>query len=158
MPTWQLVTAYGLVRLGLVLLQAAAILTLAFVAYGARFTLGGLAGAFLAAALGAAVFIALGQAIAAIAPSASAAMAIGQSLYFPLMFVSNLFLPVESLPAWLAAISRWSPAALVVDLVRPQLVPIEHSVDPWLAVALLLAYGLAGLLAAAAWFRWEPQR
>jgi ABC-2 type transport system permease protein len=51
------------------------------------------------AIVGGLVFLALGQLISAIAPNSSAAGAIGQVVYFPLMFVSNLFLPIEQLPA-----------------------------------------------------------
>jgi hypothetical protein len=45
------------------------------------------------ALLGAAVFFAIGQAIGSVASTPRAAAAIGQALYFPLMFISNLFVP-----------------------------------------------------------------
>jgi ABC-2 type transport system permease protein len=153
-----LVTAYLLVRLSLIIAQSAAILALAVLAFDATFTWSGLAGAFGAGLLGAAVFIALGQAIAALAPSAGAALAIAQSLSFPLMFISNLFLPATQLPTWLQALSRWTPAYALVDIVRPQLVPIPATQAFWLNLALLVTYGLAALAVAACCFRWEPRR
>lgn len=158
LPPVVLVTAYLLVRLALVIAQSAAILAMAVLAFGAQFTWAGLAGAFAAGLLGATVFIAVGQGIAALAPSASAAMAIAQSLSFPLMFISNLFLPAEQLPAWLAALSRWTPAYALVDVVRPLLVPAPASQALWLNLGILAAYGAAGIIVAATWFRWEPRR
>ncbi len=158
LPPWALVTAYLLVRLSLSIAQSIAILTLATLAFGAQFTWAGLAGAFGAGLLGATVFIALGQAIAAVAPSASAAMAIAQSLSFPLMFISNLFLPAEQLPGWLEALSRWTPAYALVDVMRPLLVPAPAAQALWLNLALLIVYGVAGLSIAARCFRWEPRR
>lgn len=158
LPTWTLVGAYSLVRLALVLLQAAAIVAVAMLGLGASFSWGGLAGALAVGALGAAVFIALGQAIAAVAPSSGAALAIGQTLYFPLMFISNLFLPSEQLPAWLEAASRWTPAFMLVDLTRPLLVAIPAVQAAWLNILGLALYGAAGLALAARFFSWEPRR
>ena len=158
LPPALLVTAYGLVRLALILAQSAAIVVVAMLAFGARFTWAGLASGLLWATIGAAVFILLGQALAGIAPSASAALVIAQAVYFPLMFVSNLFMPSEMLPPWLLDLSRWSPALMLVDLVRPALVPITPLQATWLNAVGLLLYGALGLAVAARFFRWEPRR
>lgn len=157
-PSWVLVSAYALVRTVLVLLQAAAIVAVAMLGFGASFTWGGLGVALAASVLGAAVFIALGQAIAAVAPTASAAGAIGQSLYFPLMFVSNLFLPADMLPSWLATLSHWTPAFMLVDVVRPLLVPVPTVQALWFNLLGLALYGALGLALAGWLFRWQPRR
>lgn len=158
LPPALLVAAYGLVRLALILAQSAAIVAVAILALEARFTWEGLASGLLWVALGAAVFIMLGQALAGVAPSASAALVIGQAVYFPLMFVSNLFLPSEMLPAWLLELSRWSPALMLVDLVRPALAPVTPLQAAWVNAIGLLLYGALGLAVAARCFRWEPRR
>jgi ABC-2 type transport system permease protein len=158
LPRGVLVTAYVLVRLLQVLLQAAAILAVAALAFGARFSPAGLAASLGLGIFGAAVFIALGQAIAAVAPTAAAASAIGQAIYFPLMFVSNLFLPAEGLPAWLMNISRWTPAYMLVDLMRPAMVPVPASQPLLLNLAGLAIYGAIGMGLASWLFRWEPRR
>jgi hypothetical protein len=59
-------------------------------------------------------------------------------------FVSNLFLPIEQLPSWPIRISQWTPATMLVDLIRPALVG-------------LASYGFASLYLAARLFRWEPK-
>src|SRR4051794_15007772 len=101
LPTWQMIGAYVVARLLLVLAQSAAIVATAVLVYGAEFTWGGLATALPLAIVGGLVFLALGQMISAIAPTSGAANAIGQVLYFPLMFLSNLFLPIDQMPGWL---------------------------------------------------------
>ncbi len=107
---------------------------------------------------GALAFVLLGQAIAALAPSAGAAFAVGNVVYFPLMFISNLFLPTEMLPGWLVEAARFTPAFMLVDLVRPALTGAGAVQAAALNLAGLALFGLLGLLIAARWFRWEPWR
>jgi ABC-2 type transport system permease protein len=157
LPTWQLIAAYVLTRLLLVLVQSAVIVATAVLLYGAEFSWGGLLTALPLAAMGGLVFLALGQLISAGASTSGAAGAIGQVVYFPLMFVSNLFVPIEQLPAWLARISTWTPATMLVDLVRPALVPIPARQSTAITLAGLAVYGLVAMVLAARLFRWEPR-
>lgn len=157
-PPVILVGAYLLVRLTLILAQSAAIVLVAVLVYGAQFTWAGLGAALALGVLGTSVFVALGQSIAAVSSSSGVSQAIGQALYFPLMFVSNLFVPVETLPAWLANLARWNPAYMLVDLVRPTLVPVPAYQPAWMNLIGLLMYGLLGMIIVARFFRWEPKR
>jgi ABC-2 type transport system permease protein len=153
-----LISAYILARLVLMLLQSALIMAVAIIAFGAEISWAGLLLGVPWMLFGALVFIAIGQAIGAATPSLAATTVVGQALYFPLMFLSNLFMPIDLMPAWLAAIARWNPAYLLVDLLRPTftLVPADHAT--WVKLACLLGYGLLGMIIAAATFRWEPRR
>jgi ABC-2 type transport system permease protein len=157
LPAWQLIASYVLTRLLLVLGQSAAIVATAVLVYHAEFTWGGLAAAVPLALAGGLVFLLIGQFISAIAPTSGAAGAIGQVVYFPLMFVSDLFLPLALLPGWLANISRWTPATMLVDLVRPALVPVPASQPAALNLAGLAIYGAVALVLAARFFRWEQR-
>jgi hypothetical protein len=47
---------------------------------------------------------------------------------------------------------------MLVDLVRPALVPVPPAQAAWLNALGLLLYGALGLLIAARLFRWEPRR
>jgi ABC-2 type transport system permease protein len=158
LPAWQMIASYVIARLALVLVQSAAIVATAVLLYGASFTVGGLVAALLLALVGGLVFLLLGQVIASVAPTNAAAGAISQAIYFPLMFVSNLFLPIEQLPAWLAGIIRWTPATMLVDMVRPVLLPVPAAQPAWVNAVGLAVYGLAALVVAARLFQWEPRR
>jgi ABC-2 type transport system permease protein len=158
LPAWQLIAAYVVARLLLTLVQSSAIVATAMLLYGAAFSWVGLLAALPLVIIGGFVFLLLGQAIASVAPNNAAAGAIGQVIYFPLMFVSNLFLPIDQLPAWIANLTRWTPATMLVDLVRPALVPIDAVQPAWLNALGLACYGLIALLLAAQLFQWEPQR
>lgn len=158
LPPAVLILAYTGVRLLLVLLQSALITAVAVVALGARFAPAAVLLAGVVALAGALAFVLLGQAIAALAPGAGAASAVGNVIYFPLMFISNLFLPTAMLPGWLADAARWTPAFMLVDLVRPALTGAGAVQATALNLAGLTLFGLLGLLVAARWFRWEPWR
>jgi ABC-2 type transport system permease protein len=157
LPAWQLIASYVLARLALVLVQSAAILATAALVYHAEFSWAGVLAAAPLALVGGLVFLLLGQLISAAAPTSGAAGAIGQVVYFPLMFVSDLFVPIGMLPGWLAGVTRWTPATMLVDMVRPALVPVPAAEPAALNLAGLAIYGLVALALAARLFRWEQR-
>lgn len=158
LPAGVLVLAYTAVRMLLVLIQAALIVAVAALALGARFTPGGLLMAALLAVVGALAFVLLGQALAAVAPNPGIANAVGQVIYFPLMFISNLFMPIELMPGWAAALARWTPGFMLVDLMRPAMVDVPATQPGLINLLGLALFGAAGLAIAARYFRWEPWR
>ena len=56
--------------------------------------------------------------VGTIARSATAVQGISMMIMFPLTFLSNAFVPIETLPGWLAAFVRVNPVSLVVTAVR----------------------------------------
>lgn len=157
LPAWQLIASYVLARLALVLAQCAAIVAAAALVYRAEFRWGGLLAAAPLALAGGLVFLLIGQLISAVAPTSGAAGAIGQAIYFPLMFVSDLLVPIGMLPGWLSGVTRWTPATMLVDLVRPALLPVPAAQPAAVNLAGLAAYGVLALVLAARWFRWEQR-
>lgn len=153
-----LVMAYTTVRLALVLIQSALITLVAMLALQARFESSGIVIAALLALAGAFAFILVGQAMAALAPSTGAATVLGNILYFPLMFISNLFLPIDMMPGWIKNLAIWNPAFMLVDLVRPAMTGAPAVQAAWFNIAGLVVFGLTGMIIAARWFRWEPWR
>jgi len=158
LPPAMLVGAYVSVRLLLVIAQAAAIVAVAVLVFDVQVTWRSLVPATGIVALGGVVFLLLGQAIAAAAPNANTANTLSNLVFFPLLFLSNLVVLTETFPQWLDNISRWNPAYMLVDLLRPTLIPIEANQAVWVNVAGLICYGLLGLFLAARFFRWEPKR
>ncbi len=104
--------------------------------------------------LGALGFAGLGYLIAALAPTARTAQAVGSTLFFPMMFVSGVSIPPELLPEWLQRIAEGLPMTRMVHLVTG----LWLSGTPEnLARDLLWLGGMAvvGLGAASRIFRWS---
>ena len=157
LPALQLLGAYLIVNLLLGLCQSALILTTAVLLYNMPLTAAGLALALPLIVAGALTFLALGQLVGGVAPRSGAATAMGMTLYFGMMFISDLIFPLEQLPAWLQKVVPYLPSTLVAGLVRPAL--LEAALDPqWLAhLGLLAVYAAAATLVVSKVFRWEPR-
>ena len=150
-----LVASFSLVKLGLVVLQSALIVATAIILFGVRPQPGVALPALGVVLLGGGVFILLGQALAAVAPSGSAANVLSSMIFFPVLFLSNLVIQLESFPDWLMTIARWSPATMLVDLLRPLLTPEAAMQPAWMNVAGLLVYAAIAVGITARWFRWQ---
>jgi hypothetical protein len=105
-------------------------------------------------------FSALGLAVAAVAPSSQAAMAMTTGLTVPLSFVSDIFaVEVTSLPRWLDALGWFFPLRHLVNA-------LGDATNPFLEgsglypdhLAVMAAWGLAGALVASRRLRLEPRR
>ncbi len=107
--------------------------------------------------VGVAAFAALGMAVAGLVPSASSASAVANATILPLSFVSNIFIPLEDPPAWLATVGDIFPlkpfASSFQDAFNPL---VEAPAIDWGALALIAAWGVVGLVVALTTFRWEP--
>lgn len=102
--------------------------------------------------LGMTAMFSVGLLVAAVAPTTSAASGISTMLFFPLMLLGGLFVPLEQLPDIVGTVGRFTPLGAALQAVR----------DSWsgawpeprhLAVLGVTTF-IAGLLAAR-WFRWE---
>jgi ABC-2 type transport system permease protein len=102
-------------------------------------------------------FVAIGQAISSLTPKMGIALAIGQIVYFAQMFITNLVIPIDELPTWLASIAKWLPAYGVAELVRGPFLRNNFGEQPALNLMVLLGYTLLAGFVAARWFRWEPK-
>ena len=157
LPALTLVGTFSLVKLGLVVLQSTLIVATAMILFGVRpavSTILPLLGVLL---LGGVVFLLMGQARAAVAPTGSAANVLSNMIFFPVLFLSNLVIDLAFLPGWLQAVAQWSPATMLVDLIRPLLLPVAAVHPVWVNVAGLLVYALIAAAVTARWFRWQSR-
>jgi ABC-2 type transport system permease protein len=98
--------------------------------------------------------VSLGFLIASIVPTARFAQPIGTLVLYPMLGLSGLFVPVDSLPPMLQAVARGLPLTYAVSLLRG----IWHG-EGWFAhtgdIAVLTLMFLAFTVVSATVFRWE---
>ncbi len=136
-------------------LQTVALLLLGRVFYGTPFPPDW--GSFVAIiVIGAAAFAALGTATASAIRSAEGSSAVVNFILLPMAFLTGSFGPVHKYPAVLRAIGDVLPLKYFVKLVNAVYL---HGNGFWTqpgALAVLGAWGAAGLVFTAFKFRWEP--
>ncbi|HEX5503215.1 MAG TPA: ABC transporter permease [Thermomicrobiales bacterium] len=155
LPTWLLLVSRTVVEAGVILASTLLLVAVGVAFYGVR-----LATATLPAALGllllsSALFVALGQAIAALVRTAETARAAALGLALPLMFLAGIFIQPDIFPPTLQAIARWTPGAVAADLLRPALLQGNFGAQPWLTLLALVGYLVAALALSARFFRWD---
>ena len=139
-----------------------AIVTLAgMLFYGVDPPAGSMPAFVLTVLVGAGAFCSLGLALTAVIPNAAAAPAVVNASILPLLFISNVFIPVHRAPDWLITVSRFFPVRHFADATTAAFVP--DSIGPafvldWVDLAVVAAWGVAGLLLATRFFSWEPRR
>lgn len=159
LPPWaflfgRVAHAVGVAALLVVIVTAAGALL-----YGTRVPTGTLPALVLTVAVGAACLCALGLAMTAAIPTAEAAPAIVNAVILPLLFVSDVFIRLDDAPGWVVALGDVFP-------VKHLSVALQAAYDPFgsgaglepVALAVMAAWGLAGILLAVRFFSWEPRR
>lgn len=141
-------------RLTTGLIQAAVLVAFGMLAYGMKIA-GSWALLLGAVVLGAAVLISMGFLLAGLARSNDSAVALGQAVQFPMMFLSGILFPLEMLPEFLTPVTRVMPLTYLGDALRQTMLAAPPLFPLWVDFAvlggcLLLFSGLA------VWFfRWE---
>jgi ABC-2 type transport system permease protein len=110
----------------------------------------------LALLLGVISFCALGIGLAALIRSAEGASAVVNAIYLPMAFISGSFFSPASFPAFLEAIAAVLPLTYFIKLVRAIMLEGQEIWTQGTNVAVVAAWGLAGLIVALRSFRWEP--
>ena len=157
LPAVQLIGSYLLVNIVIGVLQSTLIIIAGVLLYKVPLSAMGLLLAYPMILIGMLAFMALGGIISGVSAKAGSATAIGMTVYFLLMFISDMIFPLDMLPAWLQNVVPYLPAYPVVQLVRSAM--LDASLDPhWASQMLLLAvYGIVATLLAAKLYRWEPK-
>ncbi|HEV7657930.1 MAG TPA: ABC transporter permease [Mycobacteriales bacterium] len=111
-----------------------------------------LPGFVLAVVLGAAALLSIGMLVAAVAPTARAASAIGTVSFFPSAFLAGIYVPRDSFSPLLKHISDVTPLGAALESVR----------DTWqgawphpVHLVTMVAWALVAGVVAARTFRWE---
>ena len=110
----------------------------------------------LALLLGAVSFCGLGIGLTALIRSAEGASAVVNAIYLPMSFISGSFFSPHSYPRVLRALADVLPLTYFLRLIRNVML---HGHEIWAQgtnVAVVAAWGIAGVIVALRSFRWEP--
>jgi ABC-2 type transport system permease protein len=99
-------------------------------------------------------------ALAIVVPTAEAAFPVIGLTYLPVLFLSGVFGAFRGEPAWLATAVHYLPAQPLIDAVTSAMRHVGGGLVPLPGcdLAILAAWGAAGLLISVRFFRWNPQR
>ena len=127
-------------------------------AYGVSVQANALASLFVTLVLGALSFSALGLAVACICPSEQSAPAITNMFVLPLYFISGVFIPAGSTPAWMSALGSVFPIKHLAQALGRTFDPFVEGVPfPIGHWAVMAAWGLAAAMFTVRAFRWTPR-
>lgn len=98
-------------------------------------------------------FLAIGSAIGSIAPSFRAANIIIWTVFTPMIMLSELFLPISILPAWIHPISHALPLTPINTILRDIVygIPLD---DLW-RLGVLAGWTVVASIITVRFFRWE---
>jgi ABC-2 type transport system permease protein len=108
--------------------------------------------------VGAAAFCALGLAITAMIPNPDAAPPVVNITVLPILFISDIFIPIRDPHAWYVTVAKVFPVWHFAQAMKAAYFSPTGAgfrVGDLLVVAL---WGLGGLILAARFFSWEPRR
>jgi ABC-2 type transport system permease protein len=158
LPAWAYLGGRILHAAGVALLLVVIVAAFGAVFYGVPVPWAQLPALLVTLLLGAATFCALGLAVAAFVPNADAAPAVVNAVILPLLFISNVFIPLQNAPEWINVVS--------------EIFPVRHFADAMLRIydvntlgagfsngdlAVMAIWGVIGLFVAARFFSWEPR-
>jgi ABC-2 type transport system permease protein len=109
--------------------------------------------------VGSATFCALGLAVTAMIPNADASPAVVNATILPLLFISDIFIPLDQAPSWLVTVASIFPvkhlSAAMQYAFNPFATGMGFRGTDLLVIAL---WGVAGVIAAVRFFDWEPRQ
>jgi len=154
LPKWVFVTAIIIQRYFIILSQAVLLLAIAIVVFGAHIN-GSLFDAWLFLSLGMLAFISLGFLIGARIARAETGAGIANVIFFPMMFLSGTFFPVDNLPGFLQPLLKILPLKYLVEGLRKIVVEDVSIFSLGLESAVLAACTLVFFIVSLKIFRWQ---
>ena len=113
----------------------------------------------LALAVGSATFCTLGLAVTAFIPNTDAAPAIVNASILPLLFVSDVFIPMDNAPSWITTLADLFPVRHMAQALHTSFSPLETGAGyEWGHLLIMAGWMAGGVLVVLRFFRWEPPR
>ena len=157
-PSWAFIVSLILRSLVLVTAMVIVLGLVSHFAYDVDFRAGAVGDLIVYLILGTFTMCTLGIALSCLTSSTEAASAIAPFGVVILAFISGVFIPTDQLPDWLVEVGKVFPLAHLASGLQRALVPgTSGSGLSGENVAILVGWGIAGLVIAARGFRWEPK-
>ncbi|MEX0984422.1 MAG: ABC transporter permease [Actinomycetota bacterium] len=168
LPSWAYLTSR--VAHGMIVGAILVVVMMAFGAlvYGVTLPTGGSLVSFVVAFLvGSLALAALALALTGLVPNADAAPPIVNASILPLLFISGVFIPMgDDAPTWMTTVADIFPIKHLVDAMLNSFLGgytlpgsgIHPFAMDWSDIAVVAAWGIAGLVIATRTFSWEPRR
>jgi ABC-2 type transport system permease protein len=125
--------------------------------YGATLPTTTLPAFALTVVVGAAAFSALGVAVTTVIPNADAAPAVVNAIILPLLFISNVFVPLENPTGWIDVVGKIFPVRHFADALVGSFFQLNGNGVQINDLLVIGAWGIAGMAIAVRLFRWEPR-
>ncbi len=138
------------------LLEAAILIALARIAFGVAVP-EDLLSLLIVLLVGAASFAALGVALTVAIKSAEGSSAVVNAIYLPVSFISGAFFSAEAFPRFLRVLGEILPLSHLIRLCRDVMIFGEPAWHHLTDLAVIVAWGVFGLVVALRGFRWEPR-
>ena len=168
LPSWSYLSARVLHSMLVAAILVVITLTFGKLAYGTDLPTGRPLLEFLATLLvGSLSFAALALALTAVIPNADASPPIVNATILPLLFLSGIFIPLaDGAPAWINTVGNIFPVKHFADAMRAGYLgnvtlegtDVRAFPFDWADLAVVAAWGVAGLALASRFFSWEPRK
>ncbi len=143
-PRGSIVTGKAFAQTVRGLTQGAMVLALAMIFFGVR-VYGNFGLMVLMLILGILSFVGMGVLISAMVKEQETAMTIMMTVTFPMLFLSGAFFPLQQMPGFMQAISKFVPLTYAVEGLRQIMVLGAGIGQVWRPVTVLLAFGAVTL-------------
>ena len=159
LPTAALIAGYVIHSVAISVLLVGIVLAAGLLFFGVDIPTTRLPAFLITLIVGAATFCALGVAVANFIPNADAAPAIVNASILPLLFISDVFIPMDDAPVWLTTFADIFPVRHFATAMHESFHPFAtgSGFEP-LSLAIMAAWLVAGVVLATRFFRWERRR
>ncbi len=158
LPPWIFLAGRILTAIVVTVLLVVAVTFLGRLVYGVTLPSRTLPGLALTVLVGTAACCTLGFALTAAIPSEAAAPAITNAIILPLYFFSGIFIPIDQIPRAMRFVADLFPVKPLFESVFAAFDPLTTGAGVRAGdLAVLLGWGVAGLVIATRTFRWVPR-
>jgi ABC-2 type transport system permease protein len=159
-PGWVFLAGRVLHAVFVNLILVVIVLIFGQVFYGVDIPLDTVAAFVVTLVVGAGAFCALGLAATCAVPNAEAAPAVVNVMVLPLLFLSGTFIPIGDAPQWIQTFAGLFPIKHFLDAMFESFLPPPDNPSGfvWSSIIVIAIWGMAGLIVAARFFRWEPSK